>query len=166
MFDMLSNTNKTKIGWNHVWLIDPLCHYSYFPNVRWVLQTMVSKTNKQIKQIHRFSTLIVDYKFVSKTFCEWTCYIDVQHGFLWFSDKYNFNLRLKVWIYCESRIFLYKYFAFWRKCHRIGFPWVRLASLRKRMSWPWRGLQTTQVTHAYISYWHTHACVTGISMEP
>ena len=34
------------------------------------------KTNKQTKQIHRFSTLIVNYKFASKALYEWTWFID------------------------------------------------------------------------------------------
>ena len=40
------------------------------------LRTVVSKNSRQTKQIHRFSTLIVDYKFVSKTFYEWTWFVN------------------------------------------------------------------------------------------
>ena len=76
MFDMLFSTNTTKGGWNHIWLIYPLFHYYNFPNVLWALRTVVSKNNRQTKQIHRFSTLIVDYKFVSKRVYEWTWFVD------------------------------------------------------------------------------------------
>ena len=76
MFDIMFSTNTTKGGWNHIWLIYPLFHYYNFPNVLWALRTVVSKNNRQTKQIHRFSTLIVDYKFVSKTFYEWTWFVD------------------------------------------------------------------------------------------
>ena len=109
MFDMLFSTNTTKGGWNHIWLIYPLFHYCNLPNVLWALRTVVSKNNIQTKQIHRFSTLIVYYKFVSKTFYEWTWFVDremicLQMFSLWFSDKYNFNRRLKEWTVGESRI--------------------------------------------------------------
>ena len=76
MFDIMFSTNTTKGGWNHIWLIYPLFHYYNFPNVLWALRTVVSKNNRQTKQIHRFSTLIVDYKFLSKTFYEWTWFVD------------------------------------------------------------------------------------------
>ena len=76
IFDMLSGTNTTKGGWNHIWLIYPMFHYSNFPNVLWALRTVVSKTNKHTKQLHRFSALTVNYKIVSKTFYEWKWFID------------------------------------------------------------------------------------------
>ena len=76
MFDMLFSTNTTKGGWNHIWLIYPLFHYYNFPRALWALRTVVRKNNRQTKQIHRFSTLIVNYKFVSKTFYDWTWFVD------------------------------------------------------------------------------------------
>ena len=71
MFDKLFSTNTTKGGWNHIWLIYPLFHYSNFPNVLWTWRMVVSKTtNKQ-----SFSTVVVNHKFVSKAFYFWTWFV-------------------------------------------------------------------------------------------
>ena len=108
MLDMLFSTNTTKGRWNHIWLIYPLFHYSDFPIVLWALRTLVSKT-RQTKQIHRFSTLIVNYIFVSKAFYELTWIDDREMVYLQmfstdFFEKYSFNRRLRECTIGESRI--------------------------------------------------------------
>ena len=106
MFDMLISTNTTKRGWNHIWLIYPLFRYFNFPNVLWALRTVVSKNKRQTKQIHRFSTLIVDYKLVSKTFYEWTWFVDREMVCLqmFSTDFFDFPISITLIVFWKNEL--------------------------------------------------------------
>ena len=91
MLDMLLSTNTTKGGWNHIWLIYPLFHYSNFPIVLWTFRTLVSKTtDKQSRYIASPHNLLITNLY-RKHSTSW-------HGSMiekWFVSKCSVRISLK-----------------------------------------------------------------------